>query len=65
MIYRNTNRSGNFSNLMFGFMQAADGIVRIFSLGFFGTPFPIEYARRSAKRQCIAAAKKASECQKS
>lgn len=51
MIERNRHPAGRRSNVVFGLCQCADGLVRIFSLGYLHTRFCINYARRQAKRK--------------
>lgn len=49
MIQRNRNPSGRLNNMGFGLCALADGLVRVFSLGFLHTTFCLEYARRTAR----------------
>lgn len=48
MIERNKRAAGRLSNMLFGVANILDGIVRIGSLGFLRTRFPITVAKNQA-----------------
>jgi len=50
MIYRNKNRAGRASNVVFGMLEVLDGLVRVCSLGFLHTALLTNYSRRQARR---------------
>lgn len=47
--------------MVFGVCCIADGLVRVFSLGFLHARFQLEYARRQAKRNLVRLKKLAAE----
>lgn len=61
MIERNKNPAGRLSMMVFGVCCIADGLVRVFSLGFLHARFQLEYARRQAKRNLVRLKKLAAE----
>jgi hypothetical protein len=50
MIERNLNAAGRLGNIVFGVAQLADGMVRVLSLGFLHTRFPVTVSRWQAYR---------------
>lgn len=46
----NKNPAGRVNNMIFGFCQLADGIVRVVSFGFLHTRFPIDQARNATRK---------------
>ncbi len=53
IIYRNRNIAGKRSNMVHGLCAIGDGLVRVFSLGFFATEFSLRYAKRVARRNIM------------
>ena len=52
MIERNKTRIGY--TLLFGLAEIADGLVRLLSLGYYHTRFPLEASKREAYRTIVA-----------
>jgi hypothetical protein len=53
VIYRNRNIAGKRANMVHGLCAIGDGLVRVFSLGFFATEFSLRYAKRMARRNMM------------
>lgn len=51
MIRRNVYPNGKLGNVLFGFCNIGDGLVRILSLGFLMSSFALEYAKSQARRK--------------
>ena len=52
MIERNKTRIGY--TLVFGLAEIADGLVRLLSLGYYHTRFPLEASKREVYRSIVA-----------
>lgn len=61
MIEINKHPSGRISNIGFGLCSIADGLIRVFSLGFLHSTFALDYARNQARRRFQAQQRKHDE----
>lgn len=50
MIERNLHPAGRLSNVVFGLLQVADGLVRMLSFGFAHSTFVLDYSRYQARK---------------
>jgi hypothetical protein len=50
MIERNRNPIGRLGNIVFGLATLADGLIRVISLGYLHTRFPVNLSKSQTKR---------------
>lgn len=50
MIERNRNPTGRLNNIAFGLATIADGLIRVISLGWLHTRFPLYLSKRQTER---------------
>lgn len=55
-IRRNLHPAGRVSNIGFGLCEVADGLVRVFSLGFLHTTATLDHARNASRKAIVRAA---------
>ena len=59
MIQRNKHFSGRIGNITFGLCSIADGLIRVFSLGFCHTTLTLDLTRKQTKKRFVQLRKEA------